>query len=234
MMKIKFWIISIILIFACIMFFNLEVQTRKGIDYKWQVIKIPLGLKILDFYDRHFNYKFLVKNITKGVKGDQQRVMQVFKWTHLNIKKETPSLPIVDDHVWHTIIRGYGASDQSSDVFVTLCNYAGLKAFYGIVYSKNKDSNIVLSFVELNKKWFVFDPYSGVYFKNREGNLASVSDIINHDYTAIDFFGDRINIDYPKYLQNLSDIGDIGFNRANIQSPMRRIIYEVKKWLKLN
>jgi hypothetical protein len=233
MKNIKIVLLLFILAVAFIAIANLEVETQQGINYKWKAIKIPLGLKALNFLDRHYNYKFLVKNIIRGAKTDEEKALSIFNWTHANLKKDIKGLPIIDDHVWYTIVRGYGASDQFSDVFVTLCNYSGLSAFYGIVYNKNKDSNLSLSFVKINGKWFVFDPYSGVYFKNKANNLADIEDLKLNNYQLVTINSETPDIAYEQYLPNLPEVVNIGFNRANIQSPFRRIIYEVRKWLKL-
>ena len=46
----------------------------------------------------------------------KKKTLKIFIWTHKNIRKAPEGLPVIDDHVWHTIIRGYGINDQSSDV----------------------------------------------------------------------------------------------------------------------
>jgi hypothetical protein len=233
-MKKVIWLLIIVFLATLVIIFNVNVNTWQGINYEWHTISIPLYLKILDFFDRHYNYKQLVKRITIDARTDQKCVMRIFEWTYKNIKKVPENFPIIDDHVWHIIVRGYGATDQFSDVFTTLCNYARLKAFYGIVYTKDKKSRIVLSFVRLYKEWTVFDPYNGIYFENKEGNIADIEDIRKNRYIIKNISDDtKLNFDYKKYLENLSTIQDIGLNRANIQSPLRRIIFEVKKWLKI-
>jgi hypothetical protein len=228
--KILLFILFFSLLFV---FLNINVTTQQGINYEWKTIKIPLGLKILNFLDRHYNYKFLVNNITNGLKTDEERAISIFKWTHENLKKNIKGLPIVDDHVWYIIVRGYGAQDQFSDVFVTLCNYTGLSAFYVIVYNKNKDANTHLSYVKIDGRWVIFDPWRGVYFKNKANNLASIEDLKLNNYQLAAINKGVLDIVYEEYFPNLPDVVNIGFNRANIQSPLRRIIYEVRKWLKL-
>jgi len=103
---------------------NKEVTTKQGIDYKLQTIRIPLYLKMLNFYNRHYGYKWLTKRIIDKKTTDDEKAMALFDWTISNLKKQPRELRAVDDHVWHIIIRGYGTHDQFSDVFTTLCNYA--------------------------------------------------------------------------------------------------------------
>ncbi|MEW6008508.1 MAG: transglutaminase domain-containing protein [Candidatus Omnitrophota bacterium] len=225
----------VVLCFFIFMLLNIKVSTRQGINYEWHNISMPLYLKLIDFFDRHYNYQELVKRIIKGKKTDQERVLRLFEWTHENIKKVPYAFPIIDDHVWNIIVRGYGTNDQSSDVFTTLCNYAGIDAFFTFVQSEDFTKRIPLSFVKLEKKWYVFDPYNGVYFKNKDQYFASIEQIKNGNWRR--FFiseENRRDYDYSEYFKNLSSIGNIGLKRANIQSPLRRFMFEVKKLVNNN
>jgi len=173
----------------------------------------------------------LVKCITSNAKTDQEKVMKIFEWTHKNIRKVPGSFLIIDDHTWHIIVRGYGTNDQSQDVFTTLCNYAGIDSFYSWVYTKGQTLRIPLSFVKFGKKWSVFDPHNGVYFKNNIGGLASVEDIVKGVW-IVNQVGElsKLNLDYTNYLTNLPVISGVEFRRANIQSPLNRLVYEIKRW----
>ena len=118
-------IVIVLLLVSLVFLLNVQVTTRQGINYKVTSIKIPLYLKLLDFFDRHYNYISLVSRITHGCINKETKILALFNWCYANIKDQPETLPVVDDHVWHIIIRGYGAGEQSSDVFTTLCNYAG-------------------------------------------------------------------------------------------------------------
>lgn len=231
MKKIARFLIFLVLIFMTIFFvLNIEVTTRQGINYKVQTLRLPLYLKILDFYDRHFNYKWLAVKITKGKLAEEEKVMAIFKWTVENIADQPKELPVMDDHVWHIIVRGYGVHDQFSDVFTTLCNYAGFDAFFAKIYNKNKTSRISFSFVKINDRWRVFHPYNGVYFINKEGQFASVEDLAGGDWSMEQignlrkkdfiyqdcFNEESLRIDFNKFHR---------FSRANIQSPVNRFFY---------
>lgn len=221
----------IILLIGLFVFLNINVTTQQGINYRWQTIRIPLYLKILDFFDRHYNYKELVKRIVKDAKTDEERVLKIFEWTHANIKKVPNGFPTIDDHVWHIIVRGYGADDQSSDVFTTLCNYVGIDAFFSWVYTRDKSQRIPLSFVKIEKKWFIFDPYHGIYFKDKKGGLADINILKSNNWTP-EGNKEHLDIDYAIYFDNLPLIKDAGLKRANIQSPLNRLIFEIKRWIR--
>ena len=238
LLKLLFWIAALIVIIVVL---NIKVSTRQGINYSVHTIRIPLYLKVLDFLDRHYNYQWLVQRIISNSETDKEKVLKIFKWTCENIKKVPDGYPVIDDHVWHIIVRGYGVVDQSSDVFTTLCNYAGIEAFYNKIFTKDRSSCAILSFAKVDKRWFVFDPYNGVYFKNKQGKLANIEEIIKGDWVknSIDtvmqgsgIAGRKSDIDYTSYLKNLSPITEMGLKRANIQSPMKRLEYEIKKRLR--
>lgn len=224
-------LLSLALMFiGVLIILNIPVITRKGVNYNWSEIKIPLYLKILDFFDRHYNYKELVRNIVIESNTDEDRIMKIFEWTYKNIRKVPEGYPIIDDHVWHIIVRGYGASDQASDVFTTLCNYAGRDAFFCYIFSDDKSSRIPLSFVKLNSRWYVFDPYTGAYFRNNNGDIANINEIRMGNW-KLKSLADSITgyPDYKKYIINLPISIKQGLSRANIQSPLRRLIFEFNK-----
>lgn len=224
----------IVVITGIFVILNIPVATRQGINYQWHTIRLPLYLKVLDFFDRHFNYKQLVKRIVKDADTDREKVMKIFEWAHQNIKADVPKdWPIIDDHVWYIIVRGYGAKDQFSDVFTTLCNYAAIDAFYSWVYTQDRKQRIPLSFVRIDKKWVVFDPYHGIYFKARNDELADVEAIRSGSSWTIEALDEKPTIDYAIYFDNLPSIERMELKRSNIQSPLRRIMFEVKEWLKV-
>ncbi|KPK41440.1 MAG: hypothetical protein AMJ78_05495 [Omnitrophica WOR_2 bacterium SM23_29] len=235
MKRIKFLAFFIILILVAVFFIlNIKTTTRQGINYNVRTLKIPLYLKVLDFYDRHYNYKWLTHRITEGKISEKEKVMAIFKWTVENIAKQPPELKTVDDHVWHIIIRGYGTGDQFSDVFTTLCNYVGIDAFFFRLRNKDKTSLITFSFVKIAHKWYVFEPRNGIYFTKTDGSFASVEDIAEGNWT-IRGIREDFNEKKVKYSDYFSEILSIDFerthkwSRANIQSPINRFFYGVFK-----
>ena len=235
----KRWIKRLFLVFVVLLgtiyVLNFKVTIRQGIDYKVHEIEMPLYLKVLDFFDRHYNYKWMVERIIGDSRIEREKVFKIFEWTYKTIKKNPEGYPIMDDHVWHIIVRGYGVGDQFSDVFTALCNYAGVDAFFNSPYSEDRSSRITLSFVKIGEVWTIFDPYRGVYFKNREGSLASIEEIIKGNWLAEGIDKDKnkeIDINYAIYFKNLSPIKEMELQRSNIQSPINRFKYQIKKWLR--
>lgn len=235
MIKKRFLLFLIILVLAASFFIlNIEVTTRQGINYTVYTLKIPLYLKVLDFYDRHFNYKWLAHRIINGKITEEEKVIAVFNWTIENIARQPKELRTVDDHVWHIIVRGYGTHDQLSDVFTTLCNYSDIDAFFARFSNKDKASKMPLSFVRINERWRVFDPYNRSYFVRGDGSLASIKDIADGNWKVNI---EKENMDEPKvkYSDYITEILAIDlekshkWSRANIQSPVNRFFYGVFK-----
>lgn len=226
-------LISFSLLLCLFLLLNMNVSAKQGINYKWHTIKLPLYLKALDFFDRHYNYAYRVREIIAGAHSSRERAERIFEWTCNNIRKTPGDLPVIDDHVWYIIVRGYGAEDQFADVFATLCNYAKLKAFYSKVYSRDKKTKLMLSFVQIDGKWRMFDPYRGVYFLNKNGDLFDV----NNDLPVVGNLlpvhisgSSSIETDYFSYLGGLPiETSGVEFKRSGIQSPLRRLIFETRK-----
>ena len=59
------YIFLFIIIFILTIFFIANIETTRsiGINYKVKVYNIPIYEKVLDFYNRHNNYKYLIKSI---------------------------------------------------------------------------------------------------------------------------------------------------------------------------
>lgn len=224
-------VIFIFMLFAALL--NIKVTTRQGVDFQVSIIKLPLYLKVLDFFDRHYSYKELVKRIINDAYTDEERVMRIFAWTHQNIKRVPEGFPVIDDHVWHIIIRGYGTDDQASDVFVTLCNYSGTDAFYSLVYKSDNSRAIPLAFVKLRNKWHIFDPFNGVYFIDPRDKMVSIEEVLAGNWMVKSLLiTTKEEIFYREYLSNLPKIESRTFNRSNIQSPFRRLIFALKQLLR--
>ena len=224
----------IILLFLCsIALLNKKVTILRGVDYKVSRITLPLYLKVLNFYDRHYNYKWLAKRITGHLDTREDKILRLFHWTHETIKPQPESLPIMDSHVWDVYVRGYGVSDNFHDLFSTLCNYIGADAFFTALYVGDTRS-INMSFVRIKRGWVVFDPYNGIYFRNNTGDLSTIEDINEQDWHIVKLSQTDISkANYEQYIvENLPRIERLSSSliRANIQSPINRLKYQLHKW----
>lgn len=227
---IKIFFLIICLNAGLLIILNIPVTSQQGVNYVVKTIEMPLYIKIIEFFDRDYHYKELAEDVCRGCSGDKDRVLSLFEWTYQNIKADIPKdWPIIDDHVWHIIVRGYGVEDQFSDVFTTLCNYAGVDAFFRWVYTAEQTKRIPISFVKIEGKWCVFDPFHGSYFKNKDGEIADIEEIKSGNSWFIESLDGKPKIDYAVYIEDFPFVKDIGLSRANIQSPLNRLLFEIKK-----
>jgi len=222
-----------------IVLLNMDVVTQvgelQGNNKKIYQYKIPLYLKVLNFFDRHFNYVWLVESIIGNTKNDEEKFLKLLEWMVGHIKKQPENLPIIDEHVWSVIVRRYGNIGNFNDVFSTLCNYAGINSFLKVI--KTKKIMTVITLTHIEKKWVVADPYNGVYFRNKKGDIADIRDMKSGDFITL-----RINnitnedIDYSLILEGLPEniiFGRLGIGRANIQSPINRILFQFNHWIRI-
>jgi len=228
-------LIFIFLLFLCsIALLNKKVTMLQGVDYKVSRITLPLYLKVLNFYYRHYNYEWLAQRITGHLDTKEDKILRLFHWTHETIKRQPESLPVMDSHVWDVYVRGYGVSDNFHDLFTTLCNYIGADAFFTALYIKDSGRGIQLSFVRIKRGWVAFNPHKGFYFRNHTGDLTTIEEMDERDWHIVSLAQiDISKANYEQYLvENLPIIERIGsgLNRANTQSPINRLRFQLHKW----
>jgi hypothetical protein len=225
-------VLSVLLIFTAALALNVEVSIRQGIDGREREIRMPLYVKMTEFLARHFEYSRIAREITKGCSTDEEKVLALFNWTHENIREVPEGMPVVDDHILNIIIRGYGMADQSQDVFTTLCAYSHISAFWALVHDTAQRVRYPLSFVRLNGKWRVFDAYRKVYFRTRDGDIASVEDLMRDPSLVEGKGADGIEIGgvpYKELFHSLRPVREGRMLRAQKQMPCARLLFEVKK-----
>lgn len=221
-------------IFCIALILNMRVTFYQGVNGEVKLKQTPLYLKTLGFLYRHYNYQELAKEITKNCKTDKEKVFCIFEWTYNNLKHASGlELPVIDDHVYNIIIRGYGSDDQLADVFTTLCNYAKIKSFFVIIKKPSIGRVKSFCFVKVDGKWNLFDAYNGVYFAEKiYSELATLEEIRKGDYKINQIMNlDTSKIAYDDYIEDVLRINpeeSHKWSRANIQSPFNRLIYGLK------
>lgn len=208
---------------------NLPVTTKQGIDGIVRTFKIPLYIKIIEFLDRDYWYRILAEEITRGSVTDKEKVMAIFNWVIDNIHKPPKGFVIFDDHVLNIIMRRYGARDQMADVFTTLCVYSGVPAFWRFESLRKGERfhYIEVSYVLLDNKWRVFDVSRNTFFLNKDGEIASLEDILS-DISIVQ----NKEVPYEDYFKNLKPINKNFISKEQKQMPLFRIIYEIQRIFK--
>lgn len=225
-------------IFVCIAamgcFTLLQSTTKQAINYQNQEFKIPLYLKTIDFVDRHLNYRWTVQQIISKEMKDTDKVKAIYQWTIRRIARQPDQLPVIDDHVWHIIVRGYGVPDQMADVFATLSNYAGQRAFILNLNGPQRTypRKICLGAVFYEGSWHICDPYQRTEFVNKMGRWATISEIAADNW-RIETGNDKsdckkTSLDYQTYFLALNTIDFEALfhgSRSSIQNPINRFLH---------
>ncbi len=235
----KKYFISIVIISVflfAILFLKMDTITRQGINYTVRKIKIPLYLKLHNFFDRHLNYQWTVDQIVNDRMTDQQKAEAIFEWTIQHIVRQPAQLPVIDDHPWHIIVRGYGMADQMADVFAVLSNYAGLKSF--ILSCESIDGSdpryISLGAVFFDGGWHLCDLHRQTIFLNNQNKWALTSELVASGWKA-KYVGNAAqhngNIHYKNYFKKLNEV-DFEYLSRNHRSAIQNPLSRFKSFLK--
>ena len=215
--------------------FALPAVTSQGINYRVQGIRVPLAVKWLELLDRDYWFARLAHEVTAGRPSAEAKALALFEWTTTHIRTDRPAdWPIVDDHIWHTVIRGYGTYDQCADVLATLCSYAGLPAAAVRVTAPSKPEVwLTLVMVSWDAAWHPFDPYHRVVVWNGAHHVASLDDIARSPglLDAASRVPPFHGVAYRDLLGQAREPAPEERRRPYQQHPWRRAHYEVMRWL---
>lgn len=153
---------------------NAPTTTKQGVNFVVTPHSLPLYAKALDFLDRDSNYRRLTAQVLSGATTDEAKMRAAFDWTTANIRETPPGFPIVDDHTWHIIVRGYGQDDQQASVFTTLLAYAGIRAYWIFIGPRPE---LALSLAQVDGGWRAVDVSNHIVFRTADGRLATAEDL---------------------------------------------------------
>lgn len=209
-----------------------STTTLQGVNFRQRVRPIPVYVKGIDFVQRHYYYRQLASEIVNESMSPAERALAAFEWTRRNIRDVPPGLPVIDDHISHIMIRGYGTNDQMADAFATLCTYAGVPAFWARIRTSSGDKTI-LTFARIEDRWIPFDMWAHLAFRNRRGALASVDELLA-DPALIDVAtaaAPRAEADYRALIsrETMVPFRAPRWLRADMQRPWPRLVYETRR-----
>ena len=255
-MKKKLYILSFLIIIFSIIFLNNKSHRYIGIDYVVEGVEISNFRKLSEFYERHLNYKKLVKEITQDSKNDKQKIMDISSWVYSNIAKISDKDTVIDNHPWTIVERKIGKSDQFSDILSVLLVYDNINSFF---ITRFKKITHPITFFKYKNKWSIIDPYYGVYFSNNQNFFSTIEDIKNGSFILQHLTLGKIttqNLDkifFDKNFKNIKELNNYFHNllleipnsknidntnkyerggRSYIQKPIHRIIVQLKRVLK--
>ena len=206
---------------------NVPTTTLQGVNYVVTARSLPAYVKALDFAERDVNYRQLARHITAGATSAEARLRAVFEWTRVNIRDTPPGFPLIDDHVWHIIIRGYGQDDQKADVFTTLLGYAGVRAYWMFIGPRPE---LTLSLVYVDGRWCPVDVANGVIFRAPDGHLATATQLGEaHDLAVRQGPATYQGLPYARYFDSFRPPVPPGITRPEMQMLWPRLWFSARR-----
>ncbi len=206
---------------------NLPTTTQQGVNFVVSSHSLPLYAKALDFLDRDSNYKRMTAQVMSGATTDEAKMRSAFDWTIANIRATPPGFPIVDDHTWHIIVRGYGQDDQQASVFTTLLAYAGVRAYWIFIGPRPE---LTLSLVQIGGRWRAADVTNRVIFRAADGGLATAEDLsADHAIAARQGPPSYRGLPYARYFERFKAPDPPALTHAELQMAGSRVWYETRR-----
>ena len=223
---------TLLVLAGCWGLLHWPVHTRQGVDYQLVERTIPLYVKLGRFLYRDLEYRVLVREITRGIAGEEGKALALYDWVRTHVHHGIPKgMPVVDDHVWHIIVRGYGTPDQLADVLATLCAYGGLPADVVGLGPPGRRPVHAVTMVRIGGAWHPLDPYYGVVVRSGPQRVASREEILANlqlvraaaPALAVD------GIDYAQLYQWLPAMKPNADLRPYRHQPLLRAWYELRR-----
>lgn len=219
------WVVSLVICLVAVA--HVPATRYVGVNTVVTEERLPLWLKTVNFVDRHANLARWSHAVLGEIDGDEARALRALAWTHARISPTPSTLPSIDDHVWYTVVRGYGEADQAADVFTTLLVYAGVPAFWTLAGARPNE--LPLSYVQIGGEWRVFDVARNLAFRRADGSLATASELMNPEFVrraAVAAVNDED--DYLKYFEGYGPPHPPDVLRAELHMPARRLQFAIK------
>lgn len=211
---------------------RIPATTRVGVNYVVIQKDISLREKAVHFLSRHLTMRRLASDITGKKRTAVEKVLAIQSWVVENIMtpERAGRLPIIDDHPYSIVIRGYGTREQRSDLFTNLCGYAGIPAILYRLTHPQTGRSIYLALIRLEDKYHLFDPgYDNVFYA-KGGRLASLDELLE-DLTPVRKAKHQPMIHGVPYVSYFSGVYPVSrfrwITRADLQMPSWRILYEL-------
>lgn len=221
---------ALLAIIGIVLVAHWPVTTRYGVDYRWSSTHIPLYEKLVNFYSRDLQTRRLVREVTKGVTEDDEKIVTIFSWVTKHVQPTPPGFPVVDDHVWNIFVRGYGTEDQRTEAFTILASYAGVPAASVDLKIPGTAGRLYLGIVQYRGRALVFDVNRRIAFRNEEGALASMDDLLRNPALVTRAVpGVTIGgVPYERYVARFVP-ADMRFSRMGNQRPWFRLRSELMR-----
>lgn len=204
------------------------VTTRAGIDYRWSEKRIPLAEKFLGFVSRDLQSRRLAIEVAADVEDEQERLLRIFRWVTASVRPVPAGFPVVDDHIFHILVRGYGTSDQRTEAFALLASHAGFPSGRMVLEAASGGARLQIAVVKWRGKLHLLDVDNGVVFRTATGALASIDDLQKEPAIIRAAGGRRVvdGVPYEIFFRRLEDLRP-AFTRIEAQRPWSRLRLEL-------
>ena len=216
--------IVLVLVAAAIGVAQWPTTTRYGVNFQQFSREIPLYEKAVNFVSRDLQTRRLAREVTGGAATEREILQRIFSWVTVNIRPQPEGFPVIDDHIWNIIVRGYGIEDQRTEVFTMLVSYACCPATAVRLTAEPTKAIIVAVVLMDDEKPRVFDVANALVFKNEAGDFATAEDLL-HDPELVDKVSRGMmsqGVPYRRYFSALADLHPI-FARMERQKPWARL-----------
>lgn len=88
--------------------------THVLVDFVPRTVTQPLYVKAIAFLDRDLQMRQLSARVVRDARNPEEKAERILSWTTENIRPTPAGMPIVDDHPFNIVVRGYGEPDQGS------------------------------------------------------------------------------------------------------------------------
>ena len=206
------------------------VTTRVGVNYQGSSRRMPLYEKAINFISRDLQTRRIAQDITAGASGEDDRLVKIAAWVTAHIHAVPSSLPVVDDHPLHILIRGYGAEDQRAEAFALLAGYSGFRASVAKLRPPGAATPVMMGLVQAGHRTLAFDVIHEVIFRNERGALADVQELLRNPALVTSAAHGLVidGLPYEQYVMELRHSGS-GFSRNEAQQPWQRLRQELAR-----
>lgn len=197
-----------------------------GIDYSVVSYELPLYQKAIAFVHRDLEMRALTRRIVGDTRGAETVAFKLLEWTHAAVRPVPRGFPLIDDHPYHIIVRGYGKVDQAADAFVNLAAYAGIPA--RLLFARGTDGGYLYAFgaLEIDHGWRLFDVREQIAFRRPSGELALIDELRAEPAltASLPSPSEGPGLGYPELIAalNLSPVRPV-----EQQMPLDRLRYEL-------
>ncbi len=204
---------------------QIPATSLEGQNATVKVHHLPLWEKVARFWIRHREFQRMAEEAAAGETDARKRVLRLMEWTRKQVRLIPPGLPLIDDHISHIVLRHYGNEGQMAEVFTALTRYTGNPGLWEWSGIPGSTERIVLSFVQSDDGWWVFDVLHGAWFETENGRIATVQ-----DFAALDRLRPRGGAPetlggkpYLRYFGAAHKVFEKSFSRAAEQMPWPRL-----------